>query len=434
MQSARIEGGGPGALYHDCQRRIFSADMPDPITLFISAGEASGEHYGALLTAVLKRRLAEAEVEAGFMGMGGARMESAGLERVVRAEDVAVMGLTEVVQHLPQVYSEYRKLKRAIRIRRPAAAVLIDSPEIHLRLAREFHRLGVPVIYFVSPQLWAWKKHRIRLVQRYVRRMAVIFPFEEEFYRERGVEADFVGHPLADLPLPAVGREEFAAQNGLDPAKTWIGLLPGSRAREIGAHLPEMLKAARMLAKDDAKEQFEFIVPLAPTLKLEQRRAVRRQLDDLTRGLPVLLVDDARATLRHARTSLVASGTATVEAALIGNPFVVVYQVSPVTFAIARRVVKVPHVAMPNLIAGRRIVPELIQNDFTASNCVQYLRRLLPEGSDRQSMMQELAAVGNLLRSHPASGRGGNAIERVAEIVLEQLGGSPMRQAAHLST
>jgi lipid-A-disaccharide synthase len=408
--------------------------MPDPITFFISAGEASGEHYGALLTAALKRRLAEAEVRAYFIGMGGARMEAAGLERVVRAEDVAVMGLTEVVRHLPQIYREYRKLKRTIRTRRPAAAVLIDSPEIHLRLARELHRLGIPVIYFVSPQLWAWKKHRIRLVQRYVRRMAVIFPFEEGFYRERGVEADFVGHPLADLPLPAVLREEFAAQNNLDPAKTWIGLLPGSRAREIGAHLPEMLNAARMLAEDGLKEQFEFIIPLAPTLKPEQRQAIRQQVEYLARRLPVFLVDEARATLRHARASLVASGTATVEAALIGNPFVVVYRVSPATFAIAKRVVKVPHVAMPNLIAGRRVVPELIQNDFTASNCVQYISRLLPEGTDRQSMMEELAAVGSILRSHPASGRGGNAIERVAEIVLEQLSGSPLRQAAHLST
>lgn len=411
--------------------------MPDPITIFISAGEASGEHYGALLTAVLQRRLAEAGVAARFIGMGGARMEAAGLERIVRAEDVAVMGLTEVVRHLPRVYGEYRKLKRAIRIRRPEVAVLIDSPEIHLRLAKEFHRFGIPVIYFVSPQLWAWKKHRIRLVKRYVRRMAVIFPFEEGFYRERGVAAEFVGHPLADLPLPAAGREEFAAQNGLDPAKTWIGLLPGSRAREIDAHLPEMLKAARMLAASEEKEQYEFVVPLAPTLNPEQRRTVTRQVDELAHGLAVFLVDDARATLRHVRVSLVASGTATVEAALIGNPFAVVYRVSPVTYGIAKRLVKVPHVAMPNLIAGRRVVPELIQNDFTASNCVQYLRRLLPQNADRQSMMEELAAVGDALRSHPASGRGGNAIERVAEIVLEQLAanrGGFLRQTAQFST
>ncbi|MGH9588996.1 MAG: lipid-A-disaccharide synthase, partial [Terracidiphilus sp.] len=393
--------------------------------------------YGALLTALLRRRLAEAGLAARFMGMGGTRMEAAGLERVVRAEDVAVMGLTEVLRHLPRVYGEYRKLKRSIRSRRPAVAVLIDSPEIHLRLAREFHRLGIPVVYFVSPQLWAWKKHRIRLVKRFVRRMAVIFPFEEEFYRERGVEADFVGHPLADLPLPAVRREEFAAQNGLDAAKTWIGLLPGSRAREIGAHLPEMLKAARILAESE-REQFEFVIPLAPTLNSEQRRTAARQVEELARGLAVFLVDDARATLRHARASLVASGTATVEAALIGNPFVAVYRVSAVTYAIAKRMVKVPHVAMPNLIAGRRVIPELIQNDFTASKCVQYLRRLLPDGADRQSMMEELAAVGNALRSRPASGRGGNAIERVAEIVLEQVAesrrGSPVRQTAQFST
>lgn len=415
--------------------------MRQPITIFISAGEASGEHYGALLTAALQKRLARAGVAARFLGMGGTRMEAAGLERVVRAEDVAVMGLTEVVRHLPQIYGEYRKLKRAIRSRHPAAAVLIDSPEIHLRLAKEFHRLGIPVIYFVSPQLWAWKKHRIRLVQRYVRRMLVIFPFEEPFYRERGVEAEFVGHPLADLALPAVSREEFAAENKLDALKTWVGLLPGSRAKEIGAHLPEMLRAARMLAEaEGAKdtEEFEFIVPLAPTLTAGQRQGVAGQVEVLARGLTVRLADDARATLRHARASLVASGTATVEAALIGNPFVVIYRVSPLTYAIAQRMVKVPHVAMANLIAGRRVVPELIQNDFTAEKCVQYLRRLLPDGPDRQSMMHDLAAVGGALRRDPAGDwdQGRNAIERVAEIVFEELetAGPGLRQAAEPCT
>lgn len=412
--------------------------MPERTTIFISAGEASGEHYGALLTSALERRLAKAGIAAQFMGMGGNRMEAAGLERVVHAEDVAVMGLTEVVRHLPQIYGEYRKLKRAIRRRHPAVAVLIDSPEIHLRLAKEFHRLGIPVIYFVSPQLWAWKKHRIRLVRKYVRRMAVIFPFEEEFYRQRRVEAEFVGHPLADLPMPELRREEFAAQNGLDAAKTWVGLLPGSRAKEIAAHLPEMLRAAHTLAADGVEAQYEFIVPLAPTLNADQRQAVARQLGELAGGLTVRLVDEAQAALRHARASLVASGTATVEAALIGNPFVVVYRVSPITYAIAKRMVKVPHVAMANLIAGRRVVPELIQNDFTAANCVQYLRQLLPESTERQSMMQELARVGDALRSHPAGGRdpGGNAIERVAEIVLEQIdaAGSTLRPAAQSCT
>ena len=402
--------------------------MSDPITIFVSAGEASGEHYGALLTSALRRRLEQAGKTARFFGMGGSRMAEAGLETVVRSEDMAVMGLTEVVHHLPRIYGEFRKLKRAIRARRPDVAVLIDFPEIHFRLAKEFHRLGIPVIYFVSPQLWAWKKHRIRLVQEYVRRMLVIFPFEEAFYREHGVEAEFVGHPLAELPLPAISREQFAAENKLDPGKTWIGLLPGSRAKEIGAHLPEMIEAARGLEGPVGQcpgEKSEFIVPLAPTLSAAQRRVAEQLVERLAGGLTVRLTGDARATLRHARASVVASGTATVEAALIGNPFVVVYRVSPVTYAIAKRMVKVPHVAMANLIAGRRVVPELIQDDFKAFNIIQHLRRLLPDGFDRQSIMEGLAAVREALRVHPAGGgsQGGNAIERAAEIVLAQLDG-----------
>ena len=201
--------------------------------------------------------------------MGGPRMAAAGVELIVRAEDMAVMGLTEVILHLPRIYREFRKLKRTIRANPPTVAILIDFPEINFRLAREFHRLGVPVIYFVSPQLWAWKQHRIKLVQKYVRRMLVIFPFEESYYRARGVDAEFVGHPLADLPQPSMTREEFAADNNLDPNRTWIGLLPGSRMKEIQANLPEMLKAAILLG-----DQYEYILPLAPTLTPRPARHV----------------------------------------------------------------------------------------------------------------------------------------------------------------
>ena len=392
-------------------------------TIFISAGEASGEHYGALLAAALVRRLAEAGRTAQLFGMGGERMVSAGVERIVRSEDMAVMGLTEVVLHLPRIYREFRKLKKAICIRRPDVAVLIDFPEIHFRLAKEFHRLGVPVVFFVSPQLWAWKKHRIKLVQKYVHKMLVIFPFEEPFYRENGVEAEFVGHPLAELPLPAITREQFAAENSLVPTRTWIGLLPGSRSREIRDHLPEMLGAAGKLTPPDSAEAFEFIVPLAPTLSLAQRAEVLQIVKDHGDGLAVRLVDDARAALMHARVSVVASGTATVEAALIGNPFVVVYRVSALTYAIAKRIVKVPHVAMANLIAGKRVVPELIQNDFTAANIVEQLGRLLPDGAPRESMMKALGAIREELASRPEKGRAAaaGAIERVAAITLEEL-------------
>jgi lipid-A-disaccharide synthase len=408
--------------------------------VFISAGEASGEHYGALLAADLRRQLATAGLSAQFFGMGGPRMEAAGVDRIVRAEDMAVMGFTEVVLHLPRIYREFRKLKCAIRARRPDVAVLIDFPEIHLRLAREFHRLGIPVIYFVSPQLWAWKQHRIRLVRKYVRRMLVIFPFEEPYYRERGVDAEFVGHPLADLPLPTITREQFAAENHLDPGKTWIGLLPGSRAKEIRANLPEMIQAAIFLFHDYHLEhgnpEPQFVIPLAPTLTVSQRRMVEEVVNRLGENLTIRLVSDevaegavsptasdARAALFHARASVVASGTATVEAALIGNPFVVVYRVSPLTYAIAKRLVKVPHVAMANLIAGKRVVPELIQNDFTATNIVQQLEPLLPDGPARESMRMELGAIREALRVQSTNGPGAprGAIERVAAAVVEEL-------------
>ncbi len=391
-------------------------------TIFISAGEASGEHYGALLAAALSQQLSSKGKTAELFGMGGDRMAAAGVERIVRSEDMAVMGLTEVVRHLPRIYGEFRKLKKAIRMRRPQVAVLIDFPEIHFRLAREFHRLGVPVIFFVSPQLWAWKKHRIKLVQRFVRKMLVIFPFEEAFYRENGVQAEFVGHPLAELPLPSISRHQFAVDNHLDPASTWIGLLPGSRPKEIRDHLREMLDAARLLVQQPGESQ--FIVPLAPTLSAQQRAEVLEIVREFGDRLTVRLVDDARAALFHARASVVASGTATVEAALIGNPFVVVYRVSALTYSIARRVVKVPHVAMANLIAGKLVVPELIQHDFTASNIVEQIQLLLPDGAARESMMKELGTIrGRLSLSH-AQVRSGTqaAIDRVAAVTLEELG------------
>jgi lipid-A-disaccharide synthase len=414
-----------------------------PPSILISAGEASGEHYGALLIAALRKRLAESGQTASIFGMGGARMEAAGLERVVRAEEIAVMGLTEVVLHLPRIYREFRKLKRAIRERKPAVAVLIDFPGFHFKLAEALHREGVPVVYFVSPQLWAWKKGRIEKVRKYMDRMLAIFPFEEAFYREHGIQAEFVGHPLAESPLPTVGREEFAARNNLDPARTWIGLLPGSRAKEIGDNLPEMIRAAILLCHDCHLEQGnpepQFILPLAPTLTGPQRSAVQELANRLRENLTVRLIEDlgaegavgpnaggARSALFHARASIVASGTATVEAALIGNPFVVVYRVSRLTYAIAKRIVKVPHVAMANLIAGKRVVPELIQDDFTAENIVQQIGPLLSDGPPRQSMMEELARIRGLLHTGRAENAGPRlgAIDRVAEVALEAMKGA----------
>jgi lipid-A-disaccharide synthase len=394
--------------------------------IFLSAGEASGEQYAVQLMAELGRELPDAH----FYGLGGQRMEAAGFERIVRAEDVAVMGITEILRHVPKIYREYRKLRRSLD--HPAAdiAVLIDFPDVNLGLAKRCKQLGIPVVFFVSPQVWAWKKHRLPRIRRDVDRMLVIFPFEEPWYRERGVDARFVGHPLAELPLPGISREAFAAAHQLDADKQWIALLPGSRAGEIRLNLPEMLAAAAEIA-NDAPGRFSFVLPLAPTLRQEQVEWVRTTLARLRSRegqLDIRIGQDARAALLHARAAVVASGTATVEAALIGNPFVVVYRLSGVSYAVAKRVVKVPHVAMANLIAGERVVPELIQEEFTGPRVAAALRPLLDETPERVAMQQALARVRLSLCQD------GSAIGKVAGHVLSLLHASTSSTFPSLSS
>jgi lipid-A-disaccharide synthase len=386
--------------------------------IFLSAGEASGDQYGALLMAEISRLAPRAEL----FGLGGTRMAAAGLRRIVRAEDVAVMGITEVILHVAHVYREYRKLKASLRAEQPDLAILIDFPDVNLSLAAELRRLKIPVVYFVSPQLWAWKKWRLKGVKRNVTRMLVIFPFEEAFYRTHGVAADFVGHPLADLEPPKMTRDVFARENGLDASKFWVGLLPGSRTRELDANLPTMFEAARLLGPG-----YEYLLPVAPTLQETQVQLLARQ----AKGVAVRVVHDARAVLQHARASIVASGTATVEAALIGNPFVVVYRVSRITYAVAQRVVRVAHVGMVNLIAGRRIVPELIQHDFTASKVVAELRPLLENEEARATMQSDLSTVGAALRVNSEG-----AIKQAARIALELIPAAeqPRLQSALVSS
>ena len=389
-------------------------NTPAPL-IFIAAGEASGERYGAMLLESIRTRAPQAR----FFGLGGSQMEAAGCERIVRAEEIAVMGLTEVVRHLPTIYAKYRALVHSIVERRPDIAVLIDFPDVNFRLAKHLHRLGIPVIYFVGPQLWAWKKRRILWVRERVTKMLVIFPFEESYYRERGVDAAFVGHPLADVPLPTISREEFALAYRLDAAKQWIGLLPGSRKKELRLNLPEIVAAAAQLGS-----QYEYLLPAAATLDAAWiRRQIKNVGEQAGMAAPTIhVVPDARVVLHHARASIVASGTATVEAALIGNPFLVVYRLSRLSYAVASRMVKVPHVAMANLIAGARIVPELIQQDCTAQNILRYLTPLLHDTPERATMQRNLTAVRAALHVPSMSENDSvTAIERAAEWVLQAL-------------
>jgi len=382
-------------------------------------------------------------------------------QQVVRAEDVAVMGVTEILRHIPHIYRSYRRLVASIRRERPSVAVLIDFPDVNFRLARHLSRAGVPVVWLVSPQLWAWKRRRLRWVQRHVSRMLVIFPFEETFYQARGVDAAFIGHPLLtpESTSPPLPRETYAAQHSLDPAKTWIAILPGSRWKEIRGNLPalhelamsDLIASAAAQTTFDGRKistppdpaahtHFEFLLPVASTIRPAALHAYIEQLNrehlkyfgPEASTIRLTLVPDAREALHHARASVVASGTATVLAAIVGNPFVVVYRVSALTFAVAKRLIRYPDefpdltdasgnlpVAMPNLIAGRRIVPELLQSRFTAQNVAAELAPLLADSTERHGQIAELAELRNRLL---APGTEASApLQRAADIILQLL-------------
>jgi lipid-A-disaccharide synthase len=351
----------------------------------LSAGEASGDTYGAQLIESL-RQLAPSS---SFFGMGGEKMLASGAELLVHAHEVAVVGLVEVLTHLPGIRRRFKHLVAEVARRKPDAAILIDFPDFNLRLARELHRLGIPVFYFVSPQIWAWRTGRVKQIKKYVRKMIVIFPFEQEFYRRHGVEVSYVGHPLAYVLPPQISREEFAAKHHLDPKKQWIALLPGSRRKELGLNIERMLWAAEMLKNQGG--DFQFVMPVASTLNKDW--LAQKLQHTWASPVQVTLTDNARATLMHARAAVVASGTATVEAALSGTPFIVVYRLAPLTWILGRRLVKLDTFAMPNLIAGKKIVPELIQKDFTATNVFRALNAIIPDGPARQQMQSDLRMV-----------------------------------------
>src|SRR5689334_6997027 len=347
-----------------------------PMRVLISSGEASGDTYGALLIEALKKRVPQIEA----YGVGGEKMRAAGFRAAVEARDVAVVGLAEVVSHLPKIYGRYKALLRELDGNKPDAAVLIDFPDWNLRLARELHKRGVPVTYYVSPQLWAWRPDRIEQIKRYVKKLLVIFPFEQEWYRQRGVEAEYVGHPLADVPAPTPPHQRSP--------QVPIAILPGSRQKEITMNLPAMLQAAQQLGKE-----YQFFIPVASTISGKWIIDFINRAQGETAGVNLKLETDARTTLKMARAAMVASGTATVEAALLGTPFVMVYRVASLTWKMGRRMVKVPFFAMPNLIAGRKVVPELVQAEFTAERLASEMRKIIVDGPERQEMLNGLAEV-----------------------------------------
>ena len=395
--------------------------------------------YGAQLIEALRRAAAPATAELrsartgeapvptqaralqlDFFGVGGDRMRAAGCDTVVDAKDLSVVGITEILSHLPKIYSLYRHLIAEADKRKPDLAIVIDSPAFNWRVARQMKKRGIPTVYYVAPQFWAWRQGRVRLIRNYIDKALVIFPFEEQFYRDRGVGATFVGHPLAELPHPAIERDDYAAQFHLDGAKPWITLMPGSRVKEVRMNLPTILEAAAQLGP-----AYEFLLPVAPTLdrkflqNLISQRAPAQPAERNPDNPKITLVPESLPALWHSRAGIIASGTATVEAAMMCTPFVMVYRVSPLTYALGKPRVKVPHFAMVNLIAGEQIVPELVQHDFTAQKIVTHLNEILPDGPARDRMLEGLARVKARLRApQPAPGAAQHPADRAAEAIL----------------
>ena len=359
-----------------------AAQADESRKVLLVAGEASGDLHGAGLVTALRQLDARIEV----WGVGGDRLRQAGMHILVNTAEVATMGVVETFGTLGRLWETYRRLKRFLIEERPRLLVLIDYPEFNLFLATRAKRVGVPVFYYIGPQVWAWRRGRVRKIARRVDRLGLVFPFEPELYDVPAADgrplAEFVGHPLLDLAHPTRSREETRARYGLEPQRPVLALLPGSRHKEIRLLLPPALAAAQVLAR----EGWQPILARAHTLTRDDLRAAAGgTLPDLP------IADDDTYNVVHAADAvLVASGTATLETALLGRPMVIMYRMAPFTFALARRLVRVPHIGMPNIILGRGVFPELIQDDVTCDKLVAAVRDVTARRDEVSAALTEL--------------------------------------------
>jgi lipid-A-disaccharide synthase len=381
-----------------------------PGDILISAGEVSGDRYAAMLVDELRRSWPDAR----FFGCAGPRMRTAGVDPVIEAESLAVVGLVEVVGHLPRIWREYRKLAAAARQRRPRLAILTDSPDFHLPLARRLNRQGVPVVYLVAPQVWAWRKGRISQMRRNISRLLCIFPFEEAFFRDRGVAASYIGHPLAGLVRPTVEKAEFFRKHRLAPNRQLVTVLPGSRKGEAARHLPALVEAVERIYRRQATH---FLLPASETTGAAFFR------ERIGRAPIQVIEGETWDAIAHADLALAASGTVTVEAALLGTPMVTFYKVNPVSWLLGRLLVRVPFYSIVNLVAGRAIVPELMQSAATGDRLAANAMWLLQDGPARLRMREDLAEVARRLAGE------GQAMAKAAALVEQLMEG----QAVHVS-
>nr|Q02AZ6.1 RecName: Full=Lipid-A-disaccharide synthase [Candidatus Solibacter usitatus Ellin6076] len=371
--------------------------------ILVSAGEASGDLYASLVVQELRRIMPDAE----FFGCTGPRLRAAGVRTIVDSADLAVVGLIEVVAHIPRIYGEFRKLLRAAREERPLLAILTDSPDFHLRVARKLHRQEVPVVYLVAPQAWAWRRGRVREMRRTIRRLLCIFPFEEEFFRRYGVPATYIGHPLAGLVHPALSREEFFKKHRLAAERPLVSVLPGSRRGEAARHIPALLDAVDRIYREQA---VNVVLPASATTGVAF-------FQERMGNSPIRVIEgESWDAMAHSDLALAASGTVTVEAALLGTPMVTFYKVTGVSWLAGKFLVDIPFYSMVNLIAGRAVVPELMQSQMTGENLAREALRLLQGGRDREEMKAGLAQVKEKLAGRTgAPGRAALAIQEILE-------------------
>ncbi len=371
--------------------------MP-PIPLLLSAGEASGDMYAARLAKALQERM-----DVQIFGMGGPQMRAAGVEIITDYSEVAVVGITEILQHLPSLLRAMDRMVKEAERRKPVLAILTDFPGFHLRLARKLVPRGIRNVYYICPQFWAWRPWRVRLIhERFVKALC-IFPFEEKFFKNAGVATEFIGHPLVGAVGATQSRAEFCAAHGLDPSYKIVTVLPGSRTGELTHHLPVLQKACAMI---QGKVETQFVVAAA------HPQIVERLESGWPAGLKVRVLEgETYNALAAADAAIVSSGTATVEAALLDAPMVVIYKVSPLTAALAKPLVRTPYFAMVNLIAERKVVPELVQEFFTAERVAAATLRLLEDGKAREEVRRGLAEVRQRLGPP-------GAVERAADQIV----------------
>ncbi len=378
--------------------------MTNPPRILVVAGEASGDTHASELVAALRARRPDLT----FFGMGGARLASQGVELLFDAREVSVMGITEVLPRIPRILQILKGLAEAAADRKPDVAILVDIPDFNLRLAKKLKALGVPVAYYVSPMIWAWRRGRVRTIKRLVDRMLCILPFEEAFYREAGVSARYVGSPVVEqMPAPDTATA-FRERLGLAKDAPTLALLPGSRMSEIRRLLPDMVEAAKRLASE--RPGLQVVVPVAPTI---DRTEVTSRFEG-SGVTPILVEGRAPEVVGASDAAVVASGTAVLEAGLMQRPLVVVYRVSRITYWVGRLMLKVAFVSLINLLAGRKVVPELLQDDMSPERIAEEVRRVWIPGAPREDMLQGLAEMRGRLGETGAAAR-------AAESVLELL-------------